>query len=59
MLCRLELIGEAAIRIPKEVKEMDPEIAWHQIIANCKSLAQGYKINLHLVLISIMMELHV
>ena len=41
-LRNLELIGEAATRIPKEVQEKHPEIAWRQIIATRNRLIDGY-----------------
>ncbi len=41
-LRNLELIGEAATRIPKEVQEMHPEFAWRQIIATRNRLIHGY-----------------
>ena len=41
-LRNLELIGEAATRIPKEVQEKHPEIAWRQIIATRNRLIHGY-----------------
>lgn len=41
-LRNLELIGEAATRIPKEVQEVYPEISWRQIIATRNRLIYGY-----------------
>lgn len=41
-LRNLELIGEAATRIPKEVQDKHPEIAWRQIIATRNRLIHGY-----------------
>ncbi len=38
----LELIGEAATRIPAEVREAHPDIAWRQIIAMRNRLIHGY-----------------
>ena len=41
-LCNLELIGEAATRIPDEVREDNPQIKWRQIVATRNQLAHGY-----------------
>ncbi|MCX7925372.1 MAG: DUF86 domain-containing protein [Fimbriimonadales bacterium] len=38
----LEVIGEAARRIPDEVQEQFPEVPWAQIIALRNRLAHGY-----------------
>jgi uncharacterized protein with HEPN domain len=41
-LRNLELIGEAATRIPPEVRQNHPEIPWRQIIATRNRLIHGY-----------------
>lgn len=41
-LRNLELIGEAATRIPSEVREAHSEIQWRDIIATRNRLAHGY-----------------
>ena len=41
-LRNLELIGEAATRIPEEVREASPQIKWRQVIATRNRLAHGY-----------------
>ena len=41
-LRNLELIGEAATRIPSEVSEAHSEIQWRDIIATRNRLAHGY-----------------
>jgi len=38
----LEIIGEAANRVPEEVQEAHPEIAWGQIISLRNRLIHGY-----------------
>ena len=38
----LELIGEAATRIPDSIREANPEIPWHKIIGMRNRLAHGY-----------------
>ena len=38
----IELIGEAATRIPEEVRSSNPDIAWRQIIATRNQLIHGY-----------------
>ena len=38
----LEIIGEAANRVPKEIQEAHPEIAWGQIISLRNRLIHGY-----------------
>lgn len=38
----LELIGEAATRLPPEVRQHHPEIPWRQIIATRNRLIHGY-----------------
>ncbi len=41
-LRNLELIGEAATRIPDEVRAAHPEMPWRMIIATRNSLIHGY-----------------
>ena len=41
-LRNLELIGESATRIPGEIREAHPEIAWRQIIAMRNRLIHAY-----------------
>lgn len=41
-LRNLELIGEAAMHIPDEVKDSNPEIPWRMIIATRNRLIHGY-----------------
>lgn len=41
-LRNLELIGEAATRIPPEVRQQFPEIPWRLIIATRNRLIHGY-----------------
>ncbi|ABP79107.1 DUF86 domain-containing protein [Stutzerimonas stutzeri] len=41
-LRNLELIGEAATRIPNEVRNANTQIAWRQIIATRNRLIHGY-----------------
>lgn len=41
-LRNLELIGEAATRIPVNVRDSTPEIPWRQIIATRNRLIHGY-----------------
>jgi uncharacterized protein with HEPN domain len=41
-LRNLELIGEAANRIPKEIHVAHPEIDWRRIIATRNRLIHGY-----------------
>ncbi len=38
----LEIIGEAANRVPEEIQEAHPEIAWGQIISLRNRLIHGY-----------------
>jgi uncharacterized protein with HEPN domain len=38
----LEIIGEAANRVPDELQMKYPEIAWHQIISLRNRLIHGY-----------------
>jgi uncharacterized protein with HEPN domain len=38
----LEIIGEAANRVPEEIHEAHPEIAWGQIISLRNRLIHGY-----------------
>lgn len=41
-LRNLELIGEAATRIPEEIRQANPHIAWRLIIATRNRLIHGY-----------------
>jgi uncharacterized protein with HEPN domain len=41
-LRNLELIGEAATRIPDEIRSAHPEIPWRMIIATRNRLIHGY-----------------
>ena len=41
-LRNLELIGEAATHIPEDVREVNPQIKWRQIVATRNRLAHGY-----------------
>jgi len=41
-LRNLELIGEAAARIPADVRDSAPKIPWRQIIATRNRLIHGY-----------------
>ena len=41
-LRNLELIGEAARRIPINVREAHPDIPWHAIVGTRNRLAHGY-----------------
>ncbi len=41
-LRNLELIGEAATRIPAVVREGNPDIPWRQVIATRNRLIHGY-----------------
>ena len=41
-LRNLELIGEAATRVPKKVREIHPEIPWRDIIGTRNRLAHSY-----------------
>jgi len=41
-LRNLELIGEAAARIPADVRDSAPQIPWRQIIATRNRLIHGY-----------------
>ena len=38
----IELIGEAATRIPEEIRASNPNIPWRQIIATRNQLIHGY-----------------
>lgn len=42
VLRNVELIGEAAARIPAHVREAHPTIAWRQIVAMRNQLIHGY-----------------
>ena len=41
-LRNLELVGEAATHIPREVRDAHPEIEWREIIATRNRVAHGY-----------------
>jgi uncharacterized protein with HEPN domain len=41
-LRNLELVGEAATRIPDDVRDTNPQIKWRQVIAVRNRLAHGY-----------------
>ena len=41
-LCNLELIGEAATRVPAELRERAPEVPWRLVIGTRNRLAHGY-----------------
>jgi len=41
-LRNLELIGEAANQIPKEIQDNNPEIPWRKIIATRNRIIHGY-----------------
>jgi len=41
-LRNLELIGEAATRIPQAVRDLAPEIPWRQLISTRNRLIHGY-----------------
>lgn len=38
----LEVLGEAAARVPEEVRQAHPEIPWRQIVATRNVLIHGY-----------------
>lgn len=42
VLRNIELIGEAATRIPQDVRDAYPSIAWRQIVAMRNQLIHGY-----------------
>ena len=42
VLRNLELIGEAATRVPENLRQLAPEIAWRQIVGTRNRLAQAY-----------------
>lgn len=42
VLRNLELIGEAATRIPEEIRQSNPQIPWRMIIATRNRLIHGY-----------------
>ena len=41
-LRNLELIGEAATQVPKELRDLGPELPWRQIIGTRNRLAHAY-----------------
>ena len=41
-LRNLQLIGEAATRIPDEIRQLHPEIPWRAIVGTCNSLTRSY-----------------
>jgi uncharacterized protein with HEPN domain len=41
-LRNLELIGEAATRVPVEIREGSPEVPWRMVIGTRNRLAHGY-----------------
>lgn len=43
----LELIGEAATRIPEHIRSTTPEIPWRQIIATRNRLIHGINVELN------------
>lgn len=42
VLRNLELIGEAATRIPDDVRQSNPEVPWRMIVATRNRLIHGY-----------------
>lgn len=41
-LRNLELIGEAAARVPEEARSLAPDIPWRQVVATRNRLIHGY-----------------
>ena len=41
-LRNIELIGEAASRVPREIRDEHPEVPWRQMIATRNRLAHAY-----------------
>jgi uncharacterized protein with HEPN domain len=41
-LRHLQIIGEAASRLPEEIRNPDPDIPWHKIIGMRNILVHGY-----------------
>ncbi len=48
VLRNLELIGEAATRVPDEVREAHPEIPWRMIVATRNRLIHAYLVHAYL-----------
>jgi uncharacterized protein with HEPN domain len=38
----LQIIGEAASKLPEEIRNLAPDIPWHKIIGMCNILVHGY-----------------